>query len=169
MQIRQAIPEDSKALGRVQLDSWRTMFDGIASDAYMAQFSYEQREASWQRFLTTNPAALTYVAENDAGELIGYIQASRRAYQGYETEIDSVHIDAAYRGQGLGQQLVAAVARHLHDEGYHSLMLWVIQNNRARHFYERLGGELFDQKPLNLGKTPTTEVAYGWSDITRLF
>lgn len=110
-----------------------------------------------------------YVAENEEGNVIGYAQARHAAYQAYETELDSIHIDEPYRGQQIGKRLMAALAHHLYEEGFGSLMLWVIQENRARHFYERLGGIEFDEKPMDLGKQPTTEIAYGYPDITTLF
>ncbi len=46
--------------------------------------------------------------------------------------------------------------------------LWVLKANRARLFYEALGGEEIGEKTEQLGKHPFAEVAYGWRDLTLL-
>lgn len=46
MKIRESTLADASALGRVQLDSWRTLLAPYANDDYFARFSYEQRAAS---------------------------------------------------------------------------------------------------------------------------
>ena len=44
------------------------------------------------------------------------------------------------------------------------MLLWVLENNPSRTFYERLGGIVVGQKPDTVGDTAVTLVAYGWHD-----
>jgi diphthamide synthase (EF-2-diphthine--ammonia ligase) len=44
-------------------------------------------------------------------------------------------------------------------------MLWVLEANPTRAFYERMGGRLLDAQQISHG---AVEVAYGWSQIERL-
>ena len=37
-------------------------------------------------------------------------------------------------------------------------------NGAARRFYERLGGRLVAERPIDVGSHPFVEVAYGWSE-----
>jgi hypothetical protein len=45
-----------------------------------------------------------------------------------------------------------------------ALLLWVLAENPARRFYERLGGQPVSTKTVTIGGVPLTEVAYGWLD-----
>lgn len=47
--------------------------------------------------------------------------------------------------------------------GSESLMLWVGEENRARGFYEWLGGQLLAEQKMSWAGRP--EVAYGWPKI----
>jgi ribosomal protein S18 acetylase RimI-like enzyme len=38
-------------------------------------------------------------------------------------------------------------------------------NARARAFYEKLGGQLLAERPLDFDGTPVWEVGYGWPDV----
>ena len=48
------------------------------------------------------------------------------------------------------------------------LFLWVLRANRARMFYEALGGEALAEKVERLGNHDFAEIAYGWRDLTSL-
>lgn len=47
------------------------------------------------------------------------------------------------------------------------MMVWVLKNNPARGFYERLGGKYLYEKPIQIGAEELMEVAYGWRDLSR--
>jgi len=52
MIIRKAQPTDANAIAKVHVDSWRTTYAGIISADFLANLSYEQREASWRETLS---------------------------------------------------------------------------------------------------------------------
>ena len=82
---------------------------------------------------------------------------------GYESELIALHVLGPYQRQGLGRGLVAAMAKELQSRGSESLMLWVLKENRARGFYERLGGQLLAEEKMSW--VGSSEVAYGWRRI----
>jgi hypothetical protein len=45
------------------------------------------------------------------------------------------------------------------------MLVWVLADNPARGFYERLGGRYLRQKPIEIGGIDLFEAAYGWDDI----
>jgi len=59
----------------------------------------------------------------------------------------------------------AAVA-NLGRQGIKSLLLWVLTDNPARRFHERLGGQYVREKEIDIGQQPLLEVAYGWPDLS---
>src|SRR5579863_7911363 len=61
--------------------------------------------------------------------------------------------------------LAGAVARQLLLDGFDSMLVWVLEKNPCRAFYDALGGIVVNSKMINIGGTEFLELAYGWSDI----
>lgn len=173
MWIRRARPEDSAALARVQVDSYRTAYAGILPDDYLAHFTYEEQEQDWRDLLAAGMSDSLLVAEAADGEVIGYALGRPGPIEiaPFEGELVALHIRRGHQRQGVGHALVAALVDCFTAHGCGSLMLWVLAENApARRFYERLGGQLIGKRTIELGEgdiTPT-EVAYGWLDIRSL-
>ena len=47
-------------------------------------------------------------------------------------------------------------------------MLWALQGNPVRQWYERLGGKVLGEKSYPVGDWEIVEIAYGWETITAL-
>ncbi|MCA1697088.1 MAG: GNAT family N-acetyltransferase [Actinobacteria bacterium] len=88
----------------------------------------------------------TFVAEAD-GAVRGYVLArlqqrpeSALTYGGLVVELDQISVDPAYRGRGLGRELIDHVKTLASDLGATALQLTVWDFNRqARHVFERAG------------------------------
>lgn len=171
MQIRRATAEDTAGLARLQVDSYRTAYAGLLPEAYLAGFSYEDQEQDWRDWPTMYPADVLYVAVDEEGKVAGYA-LGRPVPTGlarYDCELVALHVRGLVRRQGLGRKLVAAVAGQLKQEGCTALMLWVLEGNPSRAFYERLGGCPAGRQNVTLDEGVTAvEVAYGWPDIEAL-
>ncbi len=170
LRIREAQPGDSRGIAVVQLDSWRTNFAGILPDQYLAQFTYDDRDADWNELLADPGDRVIYVAEDDGGEVVGFVCAGPEGSENptYPSEIYAIHINRSYHRQSIGRRLIAVAAQRLHEQGYPALLLWVLADNPARAFYERLGGRLVGEKTGDFYGVGVVEVAYGWSDIADL-
>ncbi len=169
MKIRQATTADSAGLAKVQVDSYRTAYAGILPQDYLDLFTYEEQSQDWRELLSGQMDDLLYVAETDAGEVAGYAlgRPGVSDFPAYDSELVALHVRLPYQRRGIGRQLAQTVAAQLKANGCASLMLWVLaENQRARQFYERLGGKLLDQtKQSGAG---ALEIAYGWDDLDNL-
>ena len=67
------------------------------------------------------------------------------------------------QGVGLGRALVRGLAR-----GHRSMMLWVLDVNSTRAFYEHLGGVVIGEKTEPVPGGELREVAYGWPRLDAL-
>jgi hypothetical protein len=52
MLIRNANLGDCRAIGRIQLDSWRSADAALLPADYLASFSYDEHEMDWRELLT---------------------------------------------------------------------------------------------------------------------
>jgi putative acetyltransferase len=95
--------------------------------------------------------ALFWLAEDEAGEPIGYI-AFRPDF------IEHLFVRPDVQGQGVGLQLLRKAT-----EGSRELSLWTFQaNNRARRFYERHGFEVVIETDGADNEEKLPDVLYRW-------
>lgn len=170
MCIRLATTQDAAGLAQVQITSYRTAYAPILLASFLAQFSPEEQTQDWHDLLSADNDEIVYVAEVDAGEIVGYALGRPRASGGvnFASELVAMHVLPPHQRQGIGRQLFAAMATHLQQHGCSSLVVWVLAANTARAFYEQLGGELVGSQRLDLDGAEIEEVAYGWPDIKHL-
>ena len=49
------------------------------------------------------------------------------------------------------------------------MLVLVLKDNSARHFYEALHGEKMDTVEVQIAGTKVSELVYGWKDIRQIF
>lgn len=169
--IRAALPGDAAGISRVHRETWRTTYAGIFPLEVIAREAGRKTEESWRRWLERQDAvSATLVAELPHDGIVGFsfCGAARSPVEGLEAEIYALYVLQGHQRRGIGRELVRASARHFVRHGLFGLYLWVLKANRARLFYEALGGEAAAEKTERLGGHPFKEVAYAWHDLTGL-
>jgi GNAT superfamily N-acetyltransferase len=171
MIVRQATTCDALGIAKVHVDSWRTTYSGIVPQDYLDGLSYEKSGERWKKLLEQGGDRADFVAVDDVGNIIGFASASRNREGNaeYSAELHAIYLLEGHQRQGLGRQLVRAVADRLLQMGHQSMVVWVLRDNPARRFYEALGGQFLRTKILDIGGRALEEVQYGWTDVTRLF
>lgn len=165
--IRPAQIDDVPAIARVHVDTWRTTYRGIVPDAHLANLSYERCQANWIAHLSNPQGAHTFVAQAPSGQIVAFASGGqlREALAGFDGELYVIYVLEAFQGRGYGKLLVTRVARDLASRGYQSLVIWVLKENPACRFYERLGGQIFAEKAVEIGGKTLLDVAYVWPDL----
>ena len=165
--VREAVPADARAIARVHVDSWRTTYRGIVPDSVLLQLSYEERERRWQGILdAAEGQAFVYVAVDEFGQIVGFASGGpeRSGDPDYKGELYAIYIADAYHRKGVGRLLAQTVAERLARAGLHSMLVWVLADNPARHFYEALGGQQARRQQITIGEVTLDEIGYGWTD-----
>ena len=160
---------DAEAIARVQRETWRTAYAGILPLEVITTLG-ERDATEWQRRLVNSSGeSATWIAER-AGKIIGFASCgpARGAIDGLDGEIYALYVLQSQQRRGVGRELVRACARHFVRHAIFGLYLWVLKANRARLFYETLGGEQVREKVERLGRHDFAEIAYGWRDLTSL-
>jgi GNAT superfamily N-acetyltransferase len=70
----------------------------------------------------------------------------------------------ACHGRGIGRALFDACHYELARCGHQGLLVWVLADNPARRFYQRLGGEPAGESLVALAGVKLREVAFVWPD-----
>ena len=169
--VRYATPQDAAAISLVHRESWRTTYAGILPLAVIAREAGRKSEESWRRWLENQDrTSATLVAEHAGDGIVGFsfCGAARSPLEGLEAEIYALYVLQGHQRRGIGRELVRASARHFVRQGLFGFYLWVLKANRARLFYEALGGQVVAEKTERLGGHPFGEVAYAWHDVGAL-
>jgi ribosomal protein S18 acetylase RimI-like enzyme len=168
--LRAATPADAGRIARVHYESWQTTYAGILPLDVIASRAGRRSAAAWDRRLTEAlPGEATWLAER-GGAIVGFAHCgdARHRLEGLEAEIYALYVLQAHQRRGVGRELVRACARHFVRQGRFGFYLWVLKANRARLFYEALGGQEAGEKSERLGLHSFSEIAYAWHDLTSL-
>ncbi|HET7578641.1 MAG TPA: GNAT family N-acetyltransferase [Bacillales bacterium] len=170
MRIRKAVPEDTAGIAKVHVDSWRSTYSGIISERFLEGMSYRERENRWHDiFDQAQPGSCVYVAEAENGEIVGFASGgSERSgkYGDFQSELYAIYLLKEIQGQGIGRSLFRKAARNLVEQGFSSMLVWVLADNReARAFYESFGPSRVDSQPIDIDGDRFEEVAYGWRNL----
>ena len=170
MAVRAARAGDAAAVSRVHQESWRTTYGGILPAAVIAEEAGRKSEAIWRHRLTSPaPGYATWIAESGS-TIVGFAScgAARHRLEGLEAEVYAIYVLQEHQRRGIGAALLAECARHFVRQGLFGFYLWALKANRARLFYEALGGESVAEKSERLGQHSFLAVAYAWRDLGAL-
>jgi ribosomal protein S18 acetylase RimI-like enzyme len=166
--IREATPDDARAIATVHVLSWQTTYRGLLSDRYLDSLDIDDHESRWQRLLASGSGD-TFVAQ-EGPEIVGFGSCGRERDQDpiYLGELYAIYLLQDNQRRGLGRRLVSAVAERLIELEYRSMLVWVLAANPARGFYEALGGAFVRSRQMEIGGESNEEIGYGWLDAAVL-
>ena len=165
--IRPANTSDAAHIAHVHVASWQTTYAGIVPGEYLAALDETEREVDWKDWLARD--ILAYAAELD-GKIVGFISggAIREPIEDYDAELYALYLLKSAQGQGIGTRLLQQLAIALLRTGRRSMMVWVLEQNPATHFYARTGASSLTSKNIEIGGATLVEIAYGWPDVRLL-
>jgi RimJ/RimL family protein N-acetyltransferase len=140
--IRQPEHRDADAMGRVHVRAWQAAYRSVMPDDYLDGLDPEERASMWRRQIAARGGAGVLVVSAD-DEVAGFAAFGPCHDDGAPAEqgqVYAINLDPAHWRKGLGRDLLRAGTAELAALGFKSLVLWVVlQNERARRFYESEG------------------------------
>jgi ribosomal protein S18 acetylase RimI-like enzyme len=137
MTMRNARPDDAKAIATIHVRAWQVAYQGIVPSSYLGELSIDQREQGWRQRLERGAATVLLAEEND--QTLGWISVGKsRDADAVSTtgELYALYVAPEYWRHGVGRQLWSESTGHLRDAGFTEATLWVLRDNsRARGFY----------------------------------
>jgi len=169
--IRDAICGDTPALADAVIEPILTAFRGRVPDQCLTWLTKDESRANWQKWFQRDRHndQFLLIAELASHRVVGCALAGASpADPQFHAELILLGVLPGCQGQGIGRQLVGAVAARLLQQGIRSMRVGVLSVNPYRHFYERLGGQYVCEQPYDWNGVMLTETIYGWTDITCL-
>lgn len=143
VEIRLAKVEDALAIAHVHVASWRSTYPSIVPQHYIDSLQVQDFAERWQYRLLTQPEMVIYVAAF-GGTICGFASCgpARVQLSGFSGEIYAIYLSKESHSKRIGSRLFWTAATHLERTGHSSMYLWVLKDNPACGFYERMGGTL---------------------------
>ena len=158
--IRRARTEDAAALSGVFDSAWREAYQGIIPGVALDRMMARRGPRWWLSTIGRGrPLVVLDVAETVAG-YASYGRCRDRSLPA-EGEIDELYLSPDYQGIGFGTRLFKCVRNDMMDRGIKRIAVWSLtENERARAFYERLGGKVVAETTDRVAGSTLTKVAY---------
>jgi GNAT superfamily N-acetyltransferase len=170
IEIRPAEPDDIMMMASVLVETWRSTFRGIISEAYLDAMTVEDHAIRQARRMRAPGVFHTVAVDMSRKSVIGLASYGRARSMppAFDWELYTLYLLDEFHGFGIGSALVRTVAGHCRDMGASSLFAWVLAGNPNRVFYERLGARTVGEGRVSVGRQSLDQVAYRWNDLTAL-
>jgi GNAT superfamily N-acetyltransferase len=158
--IRRARSEDAAALSGVFDAAWREAYQGVIPGIALERMIARRGPRWWLSTIGRGrPLVVLDVGETVAG-YVSYGRCRDRSLPA-DGEIDELYLAPEYQGIGFGTRMFKAVRNDLLDRGIKRIAVWCLsENERARGFYERLGGKIIAETTDRLAGSNLTKVAF---------
>ncbi|MFY4775325.1 GNAT family N-acetyltransferase [Metabacillus sp. RGM 3146] len=164
--IRKATTHDIKQVAKAHVDSWRTTYEGIVDQGYLNALKYEDRERLWEQ--ADHDQLL--VAADSSHNIVGFASYGKEKTGefGYDSELYAIYLLKHVQRQGIGRELFQRMIEDLEQKGVSSIMLWVLEENPSRKFYEAFSPELVAKDNYEISGNIHAELAYGWKNLSHI-
>ncbi|WEX79085.1 GNAT family N-acetyltransferase [Sinorhizobium numidicum] len=170
IEIRPAVPSDALMMASVLVETWRSTFRGLISDAYLDAMTVEDQAIRHARRMRVAGVFHTVAVEMATKKVIGLASYGRARSMppAFDRELYTLYLLEEFQGAGIGSALVRTIGGHCRQMGASSLFAWVLAGNPNRVFYERLGARAVGQGRVSVGGESHDQVAYRWDDLAAL-
>lgn len=111
-------------------------------------WAYSEQGEEYFKDLVNDPKGLCLVAENDSGQLVGYLAASPKPIEYRKSkyfEVDNMGVIPEYRSQGVGKKLMDKSMEWGKENGFQKVYVCSYSGNvGAIKFYENCGCNKID-------------------------
>jgi ribosomal protein S18 acetylase RimI-like enzyme len=160
--VRNATSDDADAIGRVQVETWRTAYAGLLPQETIDAFDVGVRQEMWREGLsrTPQPGSATFVAVA-AEEIVGFTTVGASYSEQGTGELYAIYVDPSSWGTGAGRALIERAEASLRESGFPKALLWVLAGNeRAERFYRAAGWERDGEREDDFQGATVTELRY---------
>ena len=167
--IRPATADDVDAIAHIHVETWRSTYAGVISDAYLVRMDIERQRKMWRQTVRSSGRGHhAVVAQLADGKVVGFASCGparrdmlpRRAP--YDGEVYTLYVAVDYQGQGHGKRLLETCFDRLRDQDKTAAIVWVLAANPARFFYEAQGGRKVAERIERFAGAELEELAFGW-------
>jgi ribosomal protein S18 acetylase RimI-like enzyme len=169
LSLRPARPADAVAIAKVHVETWRAAYAGIVPDAYLVSMTEAKQALQWNKTIRHAVAPEAVLAAESAdipgGRIVGFGSCGRARGQPGSGEVFTLYVAPDWQGRGIGRLLLEGLFTRLQGGGLSRAVIWVLDANPARFFYEAQGGRRVAERKERFAGVELAEAGYAWSDL----
>lgn len=164
--VRDVSEEDLLGIAKVKIDTWKTTYKGIISDEILDKLDLNEQAEKFKELLPAKDDKKFLLAVEVDSAIVGFAAGGigRDGKYGVDGEIYAIYVLEEYQNQNIGKYLMKYSIEKLSEMGLISFLVWVLESNPYKQFYEKLGGVQIDRKPLDSSDGSPFIIAYAWKD-----
>ncbi len=162
--IRPARVSDAPAIARIQIETWQDTYVVLLPTDGLLRMSQGVDAERWRRMIASD---IVLVAEDKAAGIVGFGSGGpcRGGASGFHGEVYTLYVRPGHQNAGTGRRLLEAMFAALREAGHESALIWVLERNPARFFYEAMGGRRVAERAGRMWGATANEIAYGWDEL----
>ena len=165
IRIRAAGAEDVAAIARIHVETWRDTYAGLLPDHALIRMSAQRERVLWSWTVAAGESVLVAADSADGVVAFGSCGVTRRPELPFSGEVYTLYVQPDHQGQGVGRRLLNGLFQALRRQGHDSAVIWVLDANPSRYFYEAMGGRPVAERDEALWGVVMHEAAYGWDRL----
>jgi len=158
--VRKADCKDLRQISYIHVDTWRDAYRGIIDSYILGKLSYGRSQDNWKNCMA-KLSDYFYVAEKD-DIVVGFITGGTQREEEllYEAEVYAMYLLPEHQRQGIGTLLLDQIVIDFHHVGWKQFLVWCLEKNPARAFYESLGGVHTQTAKITIGGRNLVKYGY---------
>jgi L-amino acid N-acyltransferase YncA len=166
MKIRNAIFNDIPRLAEIHVRAWQAAYAEILPADYLSSLSIEKATLKWSNWIKNpKPGQFHLVAEKEGHRVIGFASGGPEKTRSPRNwgELSAIYVQSGYQKQGFGTALFLSVVESFTHQGFKGMISWMLVENPAGGFYQKLGGKQKGSKEEIIGGMENKMIAYQWA------
>jgi GNAT superfamily N-acetyltransferase len=128
--VRPAVPGDVAEIGRIQVDTWRTAYQGVLPAAVLATLTVDAATQAWGAAVAAAAPKHHVLVAMEQDWRVGFAALSPGEEDG-TVEIGPVLVEPRWGRRGHGSRLLAAAVDHARADGMTRAIAWVPEADTA--------------------------------------
>jgi GNAT superfamily N-acetyltransferase len=172
-----------RGIARVYVDAWRATYAGLLPPKTLIGMDYDRQAVEWAHQIRHKALhAPILVAFDDRAGVVGVTGFGRSRIEDRPArppftqpgislgsgEVFTLYVHPDHQNKGVGRTLLLGALEGLRERALNQAYVWVLHDNPARYFYERMGGRFVASRRERLWGADVAQVAYGWADLSKL-
>ena len=164
MIIRNVVKNDVENIAKLYISNWKETYKDLLSKDFLESLNEEYATNKWFKYIEEgNSIFVVY----DEEEFLGFVASKKDDDIENCWYLDSLHINRACRGKGIGTKLIKKVGQYAMHQGYEHMSICIVKgNDNAKNIYERLGAVHYKDFIDDFGGTKSNSQKLIWKDLS---
>jgi ribosomal protein S18 acetylase RimI-like enzyme len=156
--IKKLNQAEIRTLPELYLKTWQVVYQTIVSEAFYDYLTLDQAKLDIEEAIFSGEV---FFGKHVDDELVGFVSVRQNSVDlgDYAWELHRLYVATAFQGQGIGRKLFETARDFLiAEQGVYRFFLFVVAQNRAKAFYQKLGGQMILERQIS-EEIPDIELA----------